>query len=583
MPYPPYPYLDTLSFASLYTEPMLGSHAMEPEIERSASPTSSGNAWNPNSFGFDKGQSQLMRHQATASMFSPPIFPGSHFPRPDSPPYTHSSSTCSSALSPPRDTDYGQIASPPTNQDANSASQYETWSSHGQLFQHTGLADACANPGSVTPYMDASMSFGDDSMRVFEFPARTLSMSSDESTSNETVWNEVGTCTIKRHTSPDSLSPNTSLVKDEICIPDTIELSSIYASQDEQESGGDEDSLIVKTEPIDDTDDADYSPPQKQKREGQKSCRPPTSNKRRRISQSSSNIKRPKFGQEEVLVVRTATKPPFQGSKGHYICPNCPKVSFKDQNGLDSHTKKQHTRPFTCVFDFAGCTSTFASKNEWKRHCASQHLALQYWVCQQDGCAEVSNKVNNSKKSSTMARRRSNISRCQTEYTSGLPNGTIFNRKDLYTQHLRRMHVPGHLKKQVKSKKHVPEWDERQKAHQDQALRTRCHLPTHMACPAPQCAVQFDGTNAWDERMEHVAKHLEKAAAGTESSVQFGGDNDCTLVDWASHPTVGVLRHEHNGKWTLHNPLRSMGPDDSDAVQEEDEDADAEGEEVYDL
>ncbi|KAI0156774.1 hypothetical protein GGR57DRAFT_70574 [Xylariaceae sp. FL1272] len=578
MPYPPYTYLDPLSFPLLYTEPMSVSHAMETEIERSASPISSGNAWISNASGFEKRQSQFMAHQATASVFSPPIFPGSHFPRPDSPSYTNSSSTCSSALSPPRETDYNQIASPPTHQDASSAFQYETWSSHGQLFQHTGLADACVNLGNVNPYMDASMSFGDDSMRVFEFPGRTLSMSSDDSTSNETVWNEAGRCAAKRHISPDS-----SLIKEEICIPDTIEHSSVYASEDEVESGVDEDNLVVKTEPTDDTDDDDYSPPQKQKREGQKPCRPPLSNKRRRVSQSSPNTKRPKLVQEEVLVVRTATKPSIQGSKGHYICPDCPKVSFKDQNGLDSHTKKQHTRPFICVFDFAGCTSTFASKNEWKRHCASQHLALQYWVCQQDGCAEVSNKMNVSRKSSTTARRRSNISGCQTEHTSGLPNGTIFNRKDLYTQHLRRMHVPGHLKKQVKSKKHVPEWDERQKTHQDQALRTRCHLPTHMACPALHCAVLFDGSNAWDERMEHVAKHLEKAAAGTEPLVQFGGTNDYTLVDWATHPTVGILRHEHNGKWTLHNPLKNTSPDDSDIVQEGDEDADAEGEEVYDL
>ena len=33
---------------------------------------------------------------------------------------------------------------------------------------------------------------------------------------------------------------------------------------------------------------------------------------------------------------------------------------------------------FNCVFDFAGCKATFAKKNEWKRHVATQHLLLNY-------------------------------------------------------------------------------------------------------------------------------------------------------------------------------------------------------------
>jgi hypothetical protein len=100
--------------------------------------------------------------------------------------------------------------------------------------------------------------------------------------------------------------------------------------------------------------------------------------------------------------------------------------------------------------------------------------------------------------------------------------------------------------------------------------------------------VRFDGSNAWDERMEHVAKHLEKAAAGTEPPVQFGGDDDGTLVDWAASPAIGILRRGEKGKWALQNPLKAPGypvtpvseDDDDDDDDEYDEDADAEGEEV---
>src|SRR5437667_8026240 len=71
----------------------------------------------------------------------------------------------------------------------------------------------------------------------------------------------------------------------------------------------------------------------------------------------------------------------------------------------------QHTRPFLCTFSFAECDQHFGSKNEWKRHVHSQHLQLGYWQCDYDICAERS-------------------------------NSNFFNRKDLFTQHLRRMHLP---------------------------------------------------------------------------------------------------------------------------------------------
>ncbi|KAI0479755.1 hypothetical protein F4859DRAFT_449033 [Xylaria cf. heliscus] len=567
------PYVDSSSYP-LYTE-----LPMDTEMKRSVSPTSTTGSWNVSRFLTDNKSPFLLystMDSVTSRIVTP--FPPAHFQRPGSPSYTNSSSTCSSSLSPPRETDYCQINSPPTPSDAPLFSQYDSWSSHPQVYEFTGLADGCVNLGDVNPIQDFPTSYYDESIQRFDFPTRTCSMSSDESNVSHTAWPE-------EEMPPNSgcFSADTPDVKEEIHIPDTVEHDHTIEAE-EPEFVNDTESPFLKSEPNEDDGDEEYCPYKKPGNGLTKSTRISKSHKRRGTLQSSSDVKRSKTTIEGPLTVRSGTKPSIQGTKGQYTCSDCHK-SFKDRTGLENHIKKQHTRPFTCIFEFAGCPSTFASKNEWKRHCASQHIVLQYWVCQQDGCAQVSNRANTPKKSSGATRKRTDCPRYPVTYPSALPNGTIFNRKDLYTQHLRRMHVPAHLKNKVKSKTHVPEWEEQQRAHQDKALRVRCQLPTHMLCPAPNCNVRFDGNNAWDERMEHVAKHLEKAAAGAEPPLRFGGDTDGTLVDWATSPAIGILRREDKGRWALQNPLKATAgyPFPAPvAADEDDEDADADGEVVYD-
>ncbi|KAI0972288.1 hypothetical protein F4678DRAFT_56776 [Xylaria arbuscula] len=561
-------YVDSSSY-SLYTD-----LPMEPEIKRSVSPTSTSGSWNVSRYLTDSKPPFLLystMDTVTPGTIAP--FPMAHCPRAGSPSYTNSSSTCSSGLSPPRETDYYQVRSPPTPSDMPLLPHYESWNSYPQVYQFTGLADGCVNLEDVHPMQDMPINFYEEDSQRFEFSTRTSSMSSDASNASHKVWDEE-----KGPIHTGSSNSDTPMIKDEVCIPDMAE-NQHTPRENDTESVVDPEIPYLKTEPKEDEDDDDdeYNPRKKPKSGAAKSTRNTKSPKRRSTSQSSSDTKRSKTVVEESLIVRSGTKPSIQGTKGQYQCPDCHKVSFKDRTGLDNHVKKQHTRPFTCIFEFAGCRSTFASKNEWKRHCASQHIVLQYWVCQQEGCAQVSNKPSTPKRSSGGGRRRAECPRYPVTYSSTLPNGTIFNRKDLYTQHLRRMHVPAHLKSKVKSKTHVPEWEDQQRVHQDEAIRTRCQLPTHMTCPAPGCSVRFDGSNAWDERMEHVAKHLEKAAAGTEPPVKFGGDTDGTLVDWATSPAIGILKRVEKGRWALQNPLKaSCYPILPMTAEEHDEDADAE-------
>ncbi|KAI1108026.1 hypothetical protein F5Y14DRAFT_141866 [Nemania sp. NC0429] len=556
---------------------------MDAEAERSVSPPCAPGSWKVNRFLTDN-KASFSSYPAMDSVTSEIVapLPSSHFQGPESPSWTNSSSTCDTGLSPPRETDYYPVHSPPTPPNVSLFPQYDSWN-----YKFTGLADGCVNLGDVNPMQDLSANYYEDTMQRFEYPLRTCSMSSDESNASYKSWVEEEAPQLAR-----CLGPNTPDVKEEICIPDhTVQIRQASIVED-LELTDDHKSPYVKAE-LDENDDDEYKPHKTTKTGYTKSTRTAgKSHKRRSTTQSSSHSKRVKAAMEESLVVRSSSKPAAQGAKGQFPCPQCLKVAFADANGLDNHIKKQHTRPFTCIFEFAGCHSTFASKNEWKRHCASQHIVLQYWVCQKDGCAQVSNKFNAPKKSSSGSRRRSGLPRhSATSCSPALPNGTIFNRKDLYTQHLRRMHVPAHLKNKVKSKSHAPEWEELERVCQEEAIRTRCQLPVHMVCPAQHCSVRFDGTNAWDDRMEHVAKHLEKIAAGTEPSIQFGGDDDSTLVDWATSPAIGILRSESKGGWTLQNPLRATGypvppvppvPSADHDQDDDDEDADAEGEEVED-
>lgn len=208
-----------------------------------------------------------------------------------------------------------------------------------------------------------------------------------------------------------------------------------------------------------------------------------------------------------------------------FQCSTC-KERFATDAVLQDHLQREHSRPLICVFSYAGCSSTFASKNEWKRHVLSQHLILDYWLCTDPACVR---------------------SRPDTK-------GTIFNRKDLYTQHVRRMHVPEHFKDSVNSKSPDPAWEARLREMQMGARQTRCPLPEYMQCPAENCHAEFKGTSAWDDRMEHVARHLDKPH---EPRVVFGGTQDDTLTNWAASPKVNIVRQVGPAKWELVVPLKT--------------------------
>jgi len=150
---------------------------------------------------------------------------------------------------------------------------------------------------------------------------------------------------------------------------------------------------------------------------------------------------------------------------------------------METNTQDGEQRPFPCPLAAYGCTSNFPSKNEWKRHVSTQHIKLSYWRC--DLCAPSIDPHNK-----------------HAVYYND------FNRKDLFTQHLRRMHAAPKDKSAYNHTEKFPVTEDNLVE-----VQTRCHL--QLRC-APQqskclfCPQKFHGAASWDERMEHVGHHLEK-------------------------------------------------------------------------
>ncbi|KAH6605491.1 hypothetical protein Trco_004644 [Trichoderma cornu-damae] len=195
-------------------------------------------------------------------------------------------------------------------------------------------------------------------------------------------------------------------------------------------------------------------------------------------------------------------------------CDHCTHAPFKDSSSLRKHIAAAHTRPFPCAFSFAGCASTFGSKNEWKRHIASQHLCLTYYCC----------------------------SACPQSSAEG--KGNEFNRKDLFTQHLRRMHAPFQIKGAGAKgdSKLQADWDTHVKEMQQSCLVTRRHPPQKSACPRKECNATFEGPTSWDEWTEHVGRHMEKG-----EGQRLGIDK--LLAEWALDE--GIIEMKSDGEYRL--------------------------------
>lgn len=314
-----------------------------------------------------------------------------------------------------------------------------------------------------------------------------------------------------------------------------VEIATVSASQMESEEGQvDKEASSDESEPAwpqqDKSDaDSDYTPARslvsKKRSHGGRSRGPPTARVRNKV------IKRAPARQPQLRAAHVGV---FAGESN---ATSRPDVDYE-------------CRSFTCPSRPYGCYTTFTSKNEWKRHFISQHLCLGYWRC--DLCPTVKDKC---------------------------PND--FNRKDLFTQHLRRMHSPSATmgagspspgkstsRRSKGRSKTTPEDSEF--AREIEQIRKRCWVqarqpPTELECAFCSQPFTGDGT-CLEEFLEHVGRHLvvvpsdERSAHDDEvqhqaNSMTFA--KDVHMRDWLVRN--GLLSRTE-GRWELCNPLTTDMP-----------------------
>jgi hypothetical protein len=225
------------------------------------------------------------------------------------------------------------------------------------------------------------------------------------------------------------------------------------------------------------------------------------------------------------------------GRKGRAAGPRRNSHGRRTSNGTatgritKSKTRKpsnaSQIRPFPCPLAQYGCQSTFTSKNEWKRHVSTQHIKLGFWRCDMCTIGDHENPVYND-----------------------------FNRKDLFTQHLRRMHRqhPRTISTVINDKGEPEISDEAMQAHQERCYVILRKNPMESTCLF--CEKSFQGESSWEERMEHVGGHMERERKANRPVIPCEEwHEDHTLRDYLEEE--GLFEYD-NGNWAIGNgsPLR---------------------------
>ena len=209
--------------------------------------------------------------------------------------------------------------------------------------------------------------------------------------------------------------------------------------------------------------------------------------------------------------------------------PKRGKSSWRTGRRTGAAGAKDRGRPFHCVFYFAGCTKDFATKDEWKRHVSSQHFRDKVWTCNMGTCGEESKKIR-----------------------------STFNQKDLFGQHLKRMHGPD---SQHKTAADVPRgrqpFNDNQMSPEMQEfvskevpkIQDRCKRQPPDGSLCGFCNREFYGPNSWEERMEHVGRHYENATPTSDDVNPERWSPDQGLIDWAVKE--GIVTRQIGGTYQL--------------------------------
>ena len=312
-------------------------------------------------------------------------------------------------------------------------------------------------------------------------------------------------------------------------------------------------------------DDDEYTPATAGHSHGRGMTRGSFSNRKAGpASKRSPRSKGPTFpAQNPTKVAKKTAKtqvPSPSSTRNHTPCTHCPST-FPSDSTLKKHVLSTHTRPFICTFQRYGCKATVGSKNEWKRHINVQHLHLETWRCDLEPCNQQKPK------SSTPSNAVSPTLGKKGSPTEARDHG--FDRKDLFTQHMKRMHAPAN------SAPHV------EKAAFEASLgksQERCHRQLRSPPPRSKCPYcpdkVFEGSGSWTDRLEHVGKHLEKNDVKKEDEAE---DEDLRnwmvqqgFMEWKAPTGYKVINSDGKKKRNKNIVMTSEGEEDAEGEEEED-------------
>ncbi|OJJ46235.1 hypothetical protein ASPZODRAFT_133250 [Penicilliopsis zonata CBS 506.65] len=252
----------------------------------------------------------------------------------------------------------------------------------------------------------------------------------------------------------------------------------------------------------------------------------------------------------------TVAAQPAIKTKAVAITPNSSPSSSSSFSPLSSPSSKSKApRIFVCSFAHYGCDKVFPFKNEWKRHIATKHLQLGFYRCDVEGCnidEQLQQAKKNNKKKKSPVHTRSTSSSSSSSSSSSISEKkpalryNDFNRKDLFTQHQRRMHSPwaGRADRASPSQEEQKTFDQGLDVVHHRCWRERRQPPTRSRCGF--CGEEFEGPMSWDKRMEHVGKHYERGDYDREK-VEM---EDEFLRDWGVD--TGVIQVVQPGReWRL--------------------------------
>ena len=228
---------------------------------------------------------------------------------------------------------------------------------------------------------------------------------------------------------------------------------------------------------------------------------------------------------------------------GSMSTPRSSKIIKKGTKGAGKMQREvfpDSQRYFPCPLTVYGCKSTFSSKNEWKRHIGTQHIKLGFWRC--DLCATTVDP-----------------------HDHGSVYHNDFNRKDLFTQHLRRMHAAP-PNQSHRSQREYPVTEDNIAGHQKRCFQLLRETPVRSKCL--YCDETFTGPGSWEGRIEHIGRHLEKdrKAGNTIGDVEKW-NKDVNLERWLYNE--GIIARD-GAQWKIGDGRpRRQGVYDDDTSDED--------------